>query len=79
MEEMEVVKDRTVGSRFALSYNQHTTKNCLELRHCTESEYGNHYHKSMNEVERNGRTHLNSDSVFEEQSKLIVLGLSSDK
>lgn len=32
MEEMEVVKDRTVGSRFALSYNQHTTKNCLGMQ-----------------------------------------------
>lgn len=87
---MEVVQERDAGSRFALNYNQHTTAELFryagarklferELRHCTESEYWNHYQESMNMAEGSGRRRLYSDIVIEEQSQLIVLDLSSGK
>ncbi|PFX18634.1 uncharacterized protein LOC111339259 [Stylophora pistillata] len=88
MARMEIVEGRDAGSRFALNYSQHTTTELFryayerrlfenKLRFWFESDYWDFYQENMNETEGTRRREFKFDFVIEEQSRLIIPGLSS--
>lgn len=92
MAQMGILVDREDGSRFALNYNQQTTENLFrsakaperlfrreeKLRMCLRSDYTDFYERKMDETERSSEK-FNYDFVVEEETGLIIVGLSSGK
>lgn len=92
MAQMGILVDREDGSRFALNYNQQTTGNLFrsakperlfgreeKLRMCFRSVYTDFYERELDEKERSSgqRERFNYDFVVEEETGLIIVGLSS--